>query len=367
LGGYIVDNFSWPYIFYINIPLGIIATLLTLTFVRSPKYGEKLKSNQVDWIGIILLASFIGSLQFVLEHGQQDDWFNSPLITALSTLSLFGFILFIWRQLVYKHPIVNLSVLKDGNLRIGTLMSFILGFGLYGSTLIIPIYTQSILRWTATDAGLLLIPGSITTAIMMPFVGRMIQKGVPQSYMVGVGFLSFFLFTFMMHNVMTPDTGVEHMFWPLILRGVGLGLLFVPITTLSLSTLKGKNIGEGAAFTGMMRQLGGSFGIAIITTFITRFTQKHRVDLIANLDGSNFEIQQRLMQLQKGFMAKGFTVNESLKKAYQVFEFNILKQSTVLAYMDIFLYLGILFLFCIPIVFFIKRGKNKIDPADAMH
>jgi DHA2 family multidrug resistance protein len=105
LGGYLVDNFSWPYIFYINIPLGIIATLLTITFVRSPKYGEKLKSNQVDWIGIILLASFIGSLQFVLEHGQQDDWFNNPLITALSTLSLFGLILFIWRQLVYKHQL----------------------------------------------------------------------------------------------------------------------------------------------------------------------------------------------------------------------------------------------------------------------
>jgi DHA2 family multidrug resistance protein len=367
LGGYLVDNFSWPYIFYINIPLGIIATLLTITFVRSPKYGEKLRSNQVDWIGIILLASFIGSLQFVLEHGQQDDWFNNPLIVALSTLSVFGLILFIWRQLVYKHPIVNLSVLKDGNLRIGTIMSFILGFGLYGSTLIIPIYTQSILRWTATDAGLLLIPGSITTAIMMPFVGRMIQKGVPQAYMVAVGFLSFFIFTFMMYNVLTPDTGVEHMYWPLILRGIGLGLLFVPITTLSLSTLKGKNIGEGAAFTGMMRQLGGSFGIAIITTFITRFTQKHRVDLISNLDGSNFEVQQRIMLLQKGFMAKGFTVNESLKKAYQAIDYSVLKQSTVLAYMDIFLYLGILFLLCIPIVFFIKRGQNKIDPADAMH
>ena len=133
-------------------------------------------------------------------------------------------------------------------------MCFILGFGLYGSTLIIPIYTQSILGWTATDAGLLLIPGSITTAFMMPIIGKLIQRGVPQGYMVGLGFLVFFLFTFMMHNRMTPNTGTEHLFWPLILRGVGLGLLFVPITTLSLSTLKGKHIVEGAAFTGMMRQ-----------------------------------------------------------------------------------------------------------------
>ena len=367
LGGYLVDTYSWPYIFYINIPLGIIATILAISFVRSPKYGEKLKANQVDWWGIILLTAFIGSLQFVLEHGQQDDWFNDSLIVTLSVVSVLGLVLFIWRELTYKHPIVNLSVLKDGNLRIGTVMCFILGFGLYGSTLIIPIYTQSILGWTAMDAGLLLIPGSITTAIMMPFVGNMIQKGVPQSYMVGVGFLVFFFFTFMMQTRMTPDTGVEHMFWPLILRGIGLGLLFVPITTLSLSTLKGKHIGEGAAFTGMMGQLGGSFGIAIITTFITRFSQEHRVDLLTNLDPAKFEVQQRLEGMQRAFMSKGYSADVALKKAYQAIDYSILKQSTVMSYIDIFMYLGIMFLCCIPIIFFIKRGKNKINPADAMH
>lgn len=367
LGGYLVDNFSWPYIFYINIPLGIIATFLTITFVKSPKYGEKLKANQVDWWGIVFLASFIGSLQFVLEHGQQDDWFNDNLIVLLSCVSVFGLLAFIWRESTYKYPIVNLSVLKDSNLRIGTIMTFILGFGLYGSTLIIPIYTQSVLGWTATDAGLLLIPGSITTAIMMPFIGKMIQKGVPQGYMVAAGFFVFFIFTFWMRNIITPDTGAEHMFWPLILRGVGLGLLFVPITTLSLSTLSGKSIGEGAAFTGMMRQLGGSFGIALITTFITRFSQEHRVNLIAHLDITKVELQTRIQQLQAGFVSKGFTANEALAKAYQVIDFSVSKQSTVMSYMDIFMYLGIMFLVCIPIIFFIKKGKNKINPADAMH
>jgi DHA2 family multidrug resistance protein len=367
LGGYIVEHASWPFIFYINIPLGIIATILTLTFVRSPKYSEKLKASQVDWWGIFFLATFVGSLQFVLEHGQQDDWFNEPLIVILSVTSLFGLLAFIWREMTYKHPIVNLEVLKDGNLRIGIMMCFILGFGLYSSTLIIPIYTQSVLGWTATDAGLLLIPGSITTAILMPFVGKMIQKGIPQGYMVGVGFLVFFIFTFWMRNIMTIDTGVEHFFWPLIFRGIGLGLLFVPITALSLSTLRGKSIGEGAAFTGMFRQLGGSFGVAIVTTFITRFSQKHRVDLIPHLDGTRLEVQQRLLALQRGFMSKGFSTNEALNKANQVMEYSVLKQSTVLSYMDIFMYLGLLFLCCIPIILLIKRGKNKINPADAMH
>jgi DHA2 family multidrug resistance protein len=238
---------------------------------------------------------------------------------------------------------------------------------LYGSTLIIPIYTQQILGWTATDAGLLLIPGSLTTAFMMPIIGNLIQKGVPQPYLVALGFLIFFGFTFWMHNVMTPDTGVEHMFWPLILRGMGLGLLFVPITTMALSTLKGKNIGEGAAFTGMMRQLGGSFGIALITTFITRYTQKHRVDLISHLDGSRLEVQQRITMLQKGFQSKGASVNVALDKAHEVLDYSVIKQATVLSYMDIFMYLGIMFLCCIPIILFVKRGKNKIDPAEAMH
>jgi DHA2 family multidrug resistance protein len=367
LGGYLVDHFSWPYIFYINVPIGIIATLLTLTFVRSPKYGEKLKANQVDWIGIVLLSAFIGSLQYILEHGQQDDWYNDNVITALTVISGLGLFFFIWRQLTYKFPIVNLKVLKDSNLRVGVIMSFIMGFGLYGSTFIIPIYTQSILGWTATDAGLLLVPSSITVAFMMPMIGKLIQRGVPQTYLVALGFLAFFIFTYWMHNIMTPDTGEEHMYWPLIVRGLGLGLLFVPITTLSLSALKGKSIGEGAAFTGMMRQLGGSFGIAIITTFLARFGQEHRVNLMAHLDITKVNVQDRLHAIQRGFIAKGFSPEVALQKAYKVLDFDVTKQSTVLSYMDIFLYLGVLFLVCIPFILLIKKSKNKVDVSEAMH
>jgi DHA2 family multidrug resistance protein len=185
--------------------------------------------------------------------------------------------------------------------------------------------------------------------------------------MVAIGFLVFFLFTYWMHNVMTPDTGVEHFFWPLIMRGIGLGLLFVPITTMALSTLKGKSIGEGAAFTGMMRQLGGSFGIAIISTFLTRFTQDHRVNLVAHLDKTSFAVQQRVHQLQQGFMSKGFAANDALQKAYKALEGGVMKQASVLSYMDIFMYLGILFLLCIPIILLVKPSKAKVDMSEAMH
>lgn len=366
LGGWIVDNYSWPYIFYINVPLGIIATVLTLSLVKSPKYGSKQSPKEVDWWGMVLLILFIGSLQYVLEHGQQDDWFENKVILTLSIVSFLGLFFLIWRELTYDKPIVNLRVLQDNNLQVGTIMSFILGFGLFGSTFIIPIYTQSILGWSATDAGMLLIPSSVMTGIMMPFIGKMIQAGIPQKYMVATGLTIFFGYSLFMHSIITNDTGTEHMFWPLIIRGVGLGLLFVPVMTLSLSTLKGKAIGEGAAFTGMSRQLGGSFGIALITTFISRYTQHHRVDLISHLDPSRTEVQTRITAMQANFISKGFTPNEALAKAHQILEGTVTKQATILSYMDVFLYLGILFLICVPFVLLIKQGKGKVDVSN-MH
>lgn len=361
LGGYIIDNYSWPFIFYINVPIGILATVLTLLYVKSPRYAEKSKLNEVDFLGIILLAIAVGSLQYVLEHGQQDDWFENSTILTLSITAVLGFFFFIWRELTCEKPIVNLRVLKDSNLAIGTVLSFILGFGLYGSTFIIPIYTQSILGWTATDAGMLLVPSSLMTALMMPFIARMLQRGVPPKYLVATGFLVFFAYSFWAHLILTPDTGSEHFFWPLVIRGVGLGLLFVPITTLSLSNLRNKQIGEGAAFTGMMRQLGGSFGIALITTFISRWTVNHRLALVSHLDTASLEVQNRVAALQQSFIAKGFTADEALQKAYTLLDMGVTKQATVLTYMDVFMFLGILFLICIPfILLLIKKGAGKI-------
>ncbi|MGA8855207.1 MAG: MFS transporter, partial [Christiangramia sp.] len=217
--------------------------------------------------------------------------------------------------------------------------------------------------WTATDAGLLLIPSSITTGIMMPIIGKLLERGISHKYLASAGFVVFFLYSFWMYNLMTPDTASELMFWPLVTRGIGLGLLFVPITTLSLSTLQGKDIGEGAAFTGMMRQLGGSFGIAIITTMVSRLSQQHRVDLIPNISAINFQVQQRIQGLKQMFMSKGFSANESLDRAYQVLNGSIVRQSAVLSYMDIFLYLGILFLICVPFVLMIRKKKMQTEPA----
>ncbi|PSL27823.1 DHA2 family efflux MFS transporter permease subunit [Dyadobacter jiangsuensis] len=366
LGGYIVDNYSWPYIFYINIPLGIIAAMLTMEFVRSPKFAAKKAANEIDWWGIIFLAVAVGSLQYVLEKGQEEDWFNDEIITILSVTSVFSFFFFIWREWTYKNPIVNLRVLANGNLRVGTVLSFILGFGLYGSTFIIPLYTQATLGWTATQSGMLMVPAAIVTAMMMPVVGQLLQRGVKQQYLVAIGMIFFFVYSYWGYLILTPDTGKDAFFSMLIVRGIGLGLLFVPITTLALSTLTGREIGEGAAFTGMMRQLGGSFGVAVITTFIARQNMSHRNDLVSKLDVNNPIVQQRVEGLQHSFMAKGMAPDVALNSGYKILDYTVSKQAQVMSYMDVFLYLGVMFLICVPFVLWTRSGKTKVD-ASSVH
>lgn len=361
LGGYIVTNYTWPLIFYINIPIGIMAALMILEFVRSPKYAEKKGRGQIDWWGIILLAVFVGSLQYVLERGHEDDWFASPTIVVLTITAVLGFFFFLWRELTYDNPIVELRVLKNTNLSIGTILSFILGFGLYGSTFIIPLYTQSLLGWTAQQSGELLIPAAITTAIMMPFIGRALQKGAKPQLLVASGMVLFVVFCMWGYSVLTPNTGRESFFWPLIMRGIGMGMLFIPITTLSLSGLKGQQIGQGASFTGMMRQLGGSFGIAVITTMMSANTIRHKADLAA---GANpVQMEARIAATQRGFEASGMTPEVALQSARKAMDFGYTKQALVLTYMDVFQFIAIMFLVCVPFVLMVRQKKSA-TPVD---
>jgi DHA2 family multidrug resistance protein len=368
LGGYIIDHFSWPYIFYINIPVGVIAALLALQYVRSPKYAEKRPASQVDWLGIFLLTVAVGSLQYILEKGQEDDWFSSNLIIILTVIAILGSYCFLWRQMVYKYPIVELRVLRDGNLRMGVILSFIQGFGLFGSTFIIPLYTQTILGWDAQQSGMLMVPSTLMVAFMMPIIGQMIQRGVSQKYLIATGMAIFFIYSLLTYKVITPQTSADNFFWPLMIRGMGLGLLSVPISMMALSTLKGAQIAQGAAFSGMSRQLGGSFGVALISTYLSRDIVGHRSNLVTQLDIYNPDVQNRVKAIAGGMQAKGMAPNVALKSAHQLLDGSVTVQATILSYMDIFLYIGCMFLVCIPFVLiFVKRSKNKASLADAGH
>lgn len=370
LGGYIVTNSTWPYIFYINIPIGIIAALLTLQFVRSPKYAEKSARQDIDWLGIALLAVTVGSLQYVLEKGQDDDWFNNSTILWLAVTAFFGLYCFIWRETIFRKPVVELRVLKNSNLRVGTILSFIMGFGLYGSTFIIPLYTQQILGWTAQQAGMLMVPAALTTAFMMPVIAQILQRGVPQQFLVALGMVMFAIFMFWGYFIITPDTGSQDFFWMLIFRGAALAFLFIPVTALSLSRLKGFQIGQGAAFTGMMRQLGGSFGIALITTFMSRQLTTHSSDLLGRINAYDPLTQQAYNSLVQGIRAKGSYAIEATQKAFATINGRALKQAAILSYMDVFFWLGVAFLACVPFVMMVRgnrKKKGKLDLSEAMH
>ncbi|RYY63762.1 MAG: MFS transporter, partial [Chitinophagaceae bacterium] len=322
----------------------------------------------VDWIGIGLLATFIGSLQFILEKGHDEDWFESGKIILFTVMAVFGGFFFIWRQLTFRNPVVNLRVLKNGNLRVGTILSFIMGFGLYGSTFIIPLYTQATLGWTATQSGLLLVPAALTTAVMMPMIGKLLQAGAKQQVMAAIGMFMFFVFCFWGYKILTPDTGKDAFFWMLLFRGAAMALLFIPVSTMSLSTLKGREIGEGAAFTGMMRQLGGSFGIALITTFMAQQVVVHSANLSSHLDVNNPAVQNRVNGITNGLIASGKAPNIAELEAYKILGYSVTKQAMVLSYMDVFLYIGLMFLICVPFVLMVKTKKNKkIDLSEAMH
>ena len=359
LGGYIVDNSSWRWIFYVNLPIGIIATILVFAFIKNSDHEVKVEGARVDWIGIFLLIVGIGSLQFVLEKGQEDDWFSSSLITWFTAIAVIGILTFIVWEISIKNPVVNLKILGNRTLAIGTLLTFVLGFGLFASVFIYPVLVQRFFNFTATLTGLSLLPGALVSGLMLPFVGMAVSKGASPKFLVPFGFILFAIFCFYAANNITTTSGKDDFFWPLMFRGFGLGLLFVPLTNMSLGDLKGPDIAQGAGITSMMRQLGGSFSVAICATYADIAQQKHRVQLLQYLTPDNPVAQERLNGTIRNFQNKGFPQNIATNMAYKSLDFTIYKQANYLAYMDIFTYLGIFCLICIPLIFIAKTTKTK--------
>lgn len=361
LGGYIVENYDWPWIFYVNVPVGILASIFTILFIRDP---ERIKNaiprplREIDWAGIFLLILGVGSMQFVLEQGETNDWFDDSTIVFFTILAVIGMVGFLWRELTAKAPIVDLRVLtKSRNLAVGAFLSFVLGFGLFASVFVFPIFTQRILGFTAAQTGWLLLPGALASGLMMPIIGRLLMAGVPQKAMIPIGFTIFFFFTFWMAAKISPTAGESDFFWPLIVRGVGLGLIFMPITTMSLAGLQGKDAGQAAGLTGMIRQLGGSFGVAIVGTYLERTIQANRVALLPNISLYNSATVQRIQAFTQNFLAHGYSLDQARQQAYAVMEGVLMKQVSIITYAQIFTSLGVFFLLCLPLVLLIKRPK----------
>ncbi|GAB2535454.1 DHA2 family efflux MFS transporter permease subunit [Rufibacter soli] len=362
IGGYITDNFSWPWIFYVNIPVGILAAVATYFFINKTPKEES--GKPIDWWGIVLLAVSVGSLQTVLEKGESEDWFSATYIVVLSAVAFVGALLFVWRETSIDHPVVNFKIMRHRSFSVGMFTSFVLGFGLYSSMFVFPVFTQGLLGFTAQQSGKLLLPGGLFTIAMMPFVGKMLQKGVPAQFMATVGMFLFFVFAMMM-NESTLASGTEEFFWPLVIRGIGMALLFVPLTTLAIQDLKGAEVGQGTGLNNMMRQLGGSFGIAALTTLIHVRQGLHRNNLLVNINEYNPAFTQRFNGLVQNFMSKGYSLLDAQKAAYKAIEGMVMKQTALLSYTDAFWVSGMVMLCSIPLLYLQKFKKNVKLPVDA--
>jgi DHA2 family multidrug resistance protein len=363
IGGYIIEHLNnWRWIFYVNIPVGAIAAFFVSAFVReSPMHA---KGKPIDWWGIALLTAGVGSLQVVLEKGESEDWFQTPYIAVLALTTILAGIAFIWRELSTDHPVVNFRILKNRSFAIGIVTSFVLGFALYGSVFIFPIFCQNLLGFNAQQTGIILFPSGIATICLMPFVGVMLKRGVPGQFMATGGFFLFFVFTYMLSNS-TLESGTSDFFWPLVIRGIGMAILFVPLTTLALQDLKGPEIGQGAGLNNMMRQLGGSFGVALLTTLIHIKSGKVRSVLLENINPYNPGYVQRHAGMVNGFISQGRSSFDAEQMANRAMEGLITKQTMLVTYDSMYLIIGVFVLCCIPIVFLQKFKKNTPIAADA--
>ncbi|MFI5397505.1 MAG: DHA2 family efflux MFS transporter permease subunit [Candidatus Binatia bacterium] len=362
LGGWITDNFSWPWIFYVNLPIGALALMMTLLFIRDARQEREV--GGVDWWGILLLVVGVGALQVVLDRGQRDDWFAAPYITVLTIVAAVGIAAFIWWELKTQHPVVDLRVLRNRSLAVGTFFTFIHGFGLYASQFIFPVFVQHLLGFTALQSGLIMLPSSLTAAVMMPLAGRLIRRGFPPQLLVVFGFISFFAFTWMLSQS-TLASGQADFFWPLILRGFGLSLLFVPFTTLALSQLSAQDVHQATGLTNMMRQLGGSLGVAVIATFVQYRSWEHRQDMLRYVTPFDFALRQRLSMIIHGLMAHGSSFVEAQRQAYAAIEGTVSRQAFLLTYMDAFRIVGVFFICCMPLLLLFKtrRGPAVVPAA----
>ncbi|MGR4065659.1 MAG: DHA2 family efflux MFS transporter permease subunit [Vulcanimicrobiaceae bacterium] len=269
LGGYIIDNATWPLIFYINIPIGIVALLMTLAFIPNPKFLAKPKGG-IDWTGLGLLTAGLASLQYVLERGEHDDWFSSSTIWTLTIVAVVALTVFCIKSLRDDNPLVNLKVFKHRSFTVGSIIGVVMGFGLFGTALILPLFFQTILGFTAFDTGMALLPGAIATAVTMFAVGRLINRFDPRM-LIAAGMLVFAYSCWVLGGL-SSDAGFWDVFWPRVQQGVGLGLLFVPLSTVSLGDVPLAELAGATGVYTLVRQLGGSLGIAILTTLLTHQT-----------------------------------------------------------------------------------------------
>ena len=357
LGGWITDNFSWRWIFFINIPVGILSILLTSRLIQDPPYFRRRKRSEthIDYIGLGFVALGLGTLQVVLDKGQREDWFESNFILILSVIAALSLIFVIYWEWKQKDPIIDLHLFSDRTFGISNLLMFMLGFALLGSTLLLPLFSQTLLGYTAQQAGLALMPGGFAIILLLPLVGFLLSRYTPRwLLMFGLIVLSYSLFHMTKFNLQIDFRTVAE---ARVLQAVGMAFLFVPINTAAYAFLPRDKNNAASGLMNLARNIGGSVGISVVTTMLDRRTQKHLSDLAGNLSASNLSLQATLQGAARAMQAHGASAAEASQRAYALVQGTVQRQAVMLSYVDCFWFLGVSILCMIPAVFLIKKSK----------
>jgi len=353
LGGWLTDNYGWPWIFYVNLPVGILAAMMIAAYVHDSEHQRRPPS--IDYQGIALLAVSVGAAQYVLEHGQREDWFDSSRIVWLSAIGVIGGIALLWRELTTDHPVIDFRVMRHRQMWVGTLLGVVMGVGLYAMSFTLPVFLQSDLRMTAQQTGIALVPGAIATAVSMGVVGRLTNRFDPR-ILITLGALIFALAAWQLAHV-TSQSGAQDFFWPLINRGVGLGLMFVPLTTVTLAELTPRELPQGTGLYNFFRQLGGSFGIAGIATLLGRYTAQLRQVLGDHVTAGDPVAMSRLTALTNAMVARGADVWTARQRALTLLDHQLVAQASVIAYSRIYVLSALLILGLIPLLLLVRQTR----------
>jgi DHA2 family multidrug resistance protein len=357
IGGWLTDNYSWRWVFYINIPVGIISVVMSSLYLFDPPYIRRRIGESIDYWGLGLLALGIGTLQVILDKGQEADWFGSAWVREFAIISFIGLAAFLIHELIAKHPVVNLRALKNPTYSTGVFLMTMLGFGLYGAMVILPILLQTLLGYPATEAGIAMFPRGLGSFIMMPLVGVVMSR-VDARKLLFLGCLGTGISMFML-SVLSLNLGYWDIFWPQFLQGLAMGMVFVPLTTITMDQIPLEGMGNATSIFNLMRNIGGSVGIATGITLVTRATQRHINLLGANVTPYSLKTQQTLAQIRAGFIARGIDPVTAAQKANAVLFGMVGRQSTMLSFNYVFGIMTLVFIGMIPLIFILRRPRTK--------
>lgn len=356
LGGYLTDTVGWRWIFFINLPVGILAVMMTMIFLPEDDPAD-IAESRVDWTGIGLLTLGLACFQVMLEQGQEDEWFSSNFIVAMAVGAAVGIGLLVWRELSIDYPAVDLRVLRYRSLSAGSTYSLILGMGIYGVIFAVPVFVQNYLHFTAMQSGLLQIPSAVASALAMILMGK-ISGLFDSRLLIAIGALITVAAALLLSRI-NPDTGAGTLFWPLFLRGLGSVCMFLPLSLATLGNLPPDKVSAGSGFYNLTRQLGSSIGIAIITTILPHREAIHRAALVERINPAHAQMLARIAALSAGLARHSADPVAVRNQAMAVIDRLVNGQAMLLSFADVFLYVAIAFTASLPLLLLLGRGKGS--------